>query len=71
MTTRAMFTNASPLYQDAFTLDLTEAPQGAGSGIIWDGDGHLVTNFHVIKEANELRVTMQNQEACFCSKDFS
>lgn len=48
--------------RDAFTLDLTEAPQGAGSGIVWDSDGHVVTNYHVIKEANELRVTMQNQE---------
>ena len=27
--------------RDAFTLSLTEQPQGAGSGIIWDDEGHV------------------------------
>jgi S1-C subfamily serine protease len=26
-------------------------PQGSGSGFIWDHDGHVVTNFHVIAQA--------------------
>jgi S1-C subfamily serine protease len=33
--------------RDSFTLDSTEMPQGAGSGIIWDDEGHVVTNLHV------------------------
>ena len=37
--------------RDAFTLSLTEQPQGAGSGIIWDDEGRVVTNYHVIKRA--------------------
>jgi hypothetical protein len=24
-----------------------EVPQGAGSGFMWDTEGHVVTNFHV------------------------
>jgi hypothetical protein len=32
-----------------FSQDATEIPQGAGTGIVWDGDGHIITNFHVIK----------------------
>ena len=33
---------------------------GAGSGIIWDDKGHVVTNFHVIKGADDLSITLGN-----------
>lgn len=36
----------------------TQVPDGAGSGIIWDDKGHIVTNYHVIKGADKLAVTM-------------
>lgn len=32
---------------------MVEVPRGAGSGIVWDSDGHIITNFHVV--ANALR----------------
>nr|WP_131781749.1 trypsin-like peptidase domain-containing protein [Legionella gresilensis] len=35
-------------------------PAGAGSGIIWDNQGHIVTNYHVIKGADDLAVTIGN-----------
>ena len=42
--------------RDQFTLDLMEkVPQGAGSGTIWDTDGHVVTNAHVIAGASDLQ----------------
>ncbi|KAL8153295.1 hypothetical protein V2J09_011055 [Rumex salicifolius] len=47
--------------QDAFTLDVLEVPQGSGSGFVWDKDGHIVTNFHVIRGASDLRVTLADQ----------
>jgi len=31
---------------------------GTGSGIIWDNQGHVVTNFHVIKNADKFSVTI-------------
>ena len=31
---------------------------GAGSGIIWDNAGHIVTNYHVIKGAEQLAVSV-------------
>ncbi len=38
-------------------MDLMEkVPQGAGSGTIWDTDGHVVTNAHVIAGASDLQV---------------
>ncbi|MDP1603298.1 MAG: trypsin-like peptidase domain-containing protein [Legionella sp.] len=31
---------------------------GAGSGIIWDEKGHIVTNYHVIKGADDLAISI-------------
>lgn len=35
-----------------------QVPAGAGSGMIWDKEGHIVTNFHVINGADNLTVTL-------------
>lgn len=40
----------------------SETISGAGSGIIWDKRGHIITNFHVIDGANSLSVTLYNQK---------
>ena len=37
-----------------------QIPAGAGSGIIWDAQGHVVTNFHVINGADNLLVSIGN-----------
>ncbi|KAH9613343.1 hypothetical protein KSS87_022399 [Heliosperma pusillum] len=47
--------------QDMFTLDVFEVPQGSGSGFVWDKKGHIVTNYHVIRGASDLRVTLADQ----------
>lgn len=47
--------------QDAFSLDVFQIPQGTGSGFVWDADGHIVTNFHVIQDADAAMVTMGDQ----------
>ncbi|GJZ16631.1 reverse transcriptase domain-containing protein [Tanacetum coccineum] len=36
-------------------------PQGSGSSFVWDKNGHIVTNYHVIRGASDLRVTLANQ----------
>jgi len=40
-----------------FGFQLVEVPQGAGSGFVWDKKGHIVSNYHVIHQANTLSVT--------------
>lgn len=35
--------------EDFFSQVTREVPIGAGSGFIWDAQGHIVTNFHVIQ----------------------
>jgi S1-C subfamily serine protease len=39
-----------------WTRNLTEVRRGTGSGVVWDRDGHIVTNWHVIEEARSARV---------------
>ncbi|KAJ7513356.1 hypothetical protein O6H91_21G051500 [Diphasiastrum complanatum] len=47
--------------RDVFTLDVLQVPQGSGSGFVWDKEGHVVTNYHVIRGASDLRVTFIDQ----------
>ncbi|CAM2973704.1 S1C family serine protease [Legionella worsleiensis] len=42
------------------SLQKMHVPDGAGSGIIWDDKGHIVTNYHVIKGADDLAITLGN-----------
>jgi len=62
--------NASPsvvhvtslaLRRDYFSLDTRKVKQGTGSGIIWDDQGHIVTNYHVVKDAQAAEVTLTDQ----------
>jgi S1-C subfamily serine protease len=46
---------------DFFGGTAHDIPAGSGSGFIWDTDGHVVTNFHVIADAQRLTVTLHNQ----------
>jgi S1-C subfamily serine protease len=70
--TTSLFQQASPsvvyitsiaLRRDFFRLNVMEIPRGTGSGFIWDEDGHVVTNFHVIREGNRAEVTLSDQSA--------
>ena len=47
-------TNRSVAY-DAFMQPFPQ--EGSGSGFVYDADGHIVTNFHVIEGADQLLVT--------------
>src|SRR5687767_6918508 len=44
--------------RDAFTMNVTEIPRGTGSGFVWDEQGHIVTNYHVVADAQTARVTL-------------
>ena len=47
---------------DKFSMDVFEIPSGTGSGFFWDRDGHVVTNFHVIRNANEAKVSVTGKD---------
>jgi S1-C subfamily serine protease len=48
---------------DLLSRNVTEIPQGTGSGFIWDDAGDVVTNFHVVRGASGARVTMSDHTA--------
>lgn len=49
------------LRRGLLSFDVQQIPQGSGSGFIWDQQGHVVTNFHVIQESQALAVTLSDQ----------
>ncbi|MBI3478765.1 MAG: trypsin-like peptidase domain-containing protein [Nitrosomonadales bacterium] len=66
----ALFKSASPSVvhittleyaRDFFSLDVMQIPGGTGSGFVWDEQGRIVTNFHVIKNANAATITLHDQ----------
>jgi S1-C subfamily serine protease len=69
LSTVALFQAASPsvvfittkeIRRDFFRMNAFEIPQGTGSGFLWDQQGHVVTNFHVIQGADKIEVTLAN-----------
>lgn len=66
----AVFKSVSPsvvnittmgLQRDFFSMNVQQVPQGTGTGFMWDNQGHIVTNFHVIQGASGARVTLADQ----------
>src|SRR4029079_15420219 len=49
------------LQRNIFSLNAQEVPKGTGSGFVWDTEGHVVTNFHVIQDAQAAKVTLADQ----------
>ena len=47
---------------DRITMNAMEVAAGTGSGIVWDTDGHVVTNYHVIKGANAATVALTSPD---------
>ncbi len=67
--TIAIFKEVSPsvvavanraVLRDLNSLMMFEVPQGAGSGFVWDKQGHIISNFHVVFEAASLQVTLHD-----------
>ena len=46
--------------RDWFSMDVEKVATGTGSGFVWDEQGHIVTNYHVVEQAQELEVTFSD-----------
>ncbi len=64
-----LFSEASPsvvhvtslqLRRNRLSLNIDQIPKGTGSGFIWDEQGHIVTNYHVIKDGGGAEVTLHD-----------
>jgi len=69
-TTISIFNAAAPSVVYIFTENAVsgvfgerELRQGAGSGFLWDREGHIVTNFHVIEGARRIQVRLNSGDA--------
>jgi S1-C subfamily serine protease len=51
-------TSLASVRRDFFSLNVEQIPRGTGTGFLWDDQGNVVTNFHVIAGASSALVTL-------------
>lgn len=59
MASRVVYVHRMARVQN-MAFETSTVPSGTGSGILWDKDGHVVTNFHVIQGADDVTVSIGN-----------
>ena len=57
-----VFVTQTRVVYDLFAGAAEEVPAGSGSGFVWDAQGHIVTNYHVVQGAESLTVTFGNDK---------
>ena len=57
-----VFVTQKRIVVDYFRRRALEVDAGSGSGFVWDAQGHIVTNWHVVKGAKALTVTLLDNE---------
>ena len=46
---------------DFWTRNVSERPSGTGTGFVWDKNGHIVTNYHVVEGYKTAKVRLSDQ----------
>ena len=65
-----VFVTQSQVVYDRFSMKATEAPAGTGSGFVWDDEGHIVTNCHVVLPDCELRSKPKLKVTLYDQKEY-
>ena len=47
---------------NVMNMNVLEVPVGSGSGIVWDDKGHILTNYHVIRNAKSAKVIVTSPD---------
>jgi S1-C subfamily serine protease len=55
-----VFITTTQLVRDFWSRNMFSIPRGAGSGFVWDNDGHVITNNHVVRGAAEAKVRLND-----------
>jgi S1-C subfamily serine protease len=56
-------TNTTLVRRSRFSRNVEEIPQGTGTGFVWDQNGLIVTNYHVVQGANRIMIRLQDQSS--------
>ena len=56
-----VFITTSELQTDRYRRNVFEIPKGSGSGFVWDEEGHIVTNYHVVHGADRILITLDQE----------
>lgn len=56
-----VFITKLSVQMDPFRRNAMTIPAGTGSGFVWDDQGHIVTNYHVVAGGQGARVTLHDQ----------
>jgi len=56
-----VYITTASVRRDVFSVNVFEIPRGTGTGFIWDKDGHVVTNYHVIENADRALVMLSDR----------
>ncbi len=59
--TSVVYITSLSVERDFLSMNVFETPQGAGTGFIWNEQGYIVTNFHLIQDAQAATVTLSDQ----------
>ena len=54
------YINTSTMRTDYFHRRVTKTPSGSGSAFVWDKEGHIITNYHVIKGVDRAKVILSD-----------
>lgn len=54
-------TTSQKIVRQGVRLRPMEIPEGTGTGFVWDDKGHIVTNYHVIRNAHAARVALADK----------
>ncbi len=55
-----VYISTSQRVRDLWTRNIRSIPRGSGSGVVWDEQGHIITNYHVIAGASEARIRLND-----------
>jgi S1-C subfamily serine protease len=56
-----VFITSKQVSHDLFHLHTSDVEEDAGSGFVWDANGYIVTNYHVIQNSQTVQVALGDQ----------
>ena len=55
-----VYVTNTQVVRQRFSFNAMEVPRGSGTGFVWDDEGLIVTNYHVIYGAHKVLITLHD-----------